>query len=146
MSGEIDRIMEILPQRYPFLLIDRIAELEPGKRVIAYKNVSINDWFFEGHFPGKPVMPGTLIIEAMAQASIVLYHSGYEDKLKGRPDYYLGSIKARFMHPVYPGDQLRLVAESVKLLPTGAYINVKAYVGDKDIAEADLVFSVHPVR
>jgi 3-hydroxyacyl-[acyl-carrier-protein] dehydratase len=123
-------------------MIDKVLELEPGKTVTAIKNVSINDWFFEGHFPGNPVMPGTLIIEAMAQASILLYHSGYEAKLAKAPEYYLGSIKSRFFHPVRPGDQLRIRAETVKLLPTGAFVNVKCSVIDKDVAEAELVFAV----
>jgi len=142
MINNIEELQKILPQRYPFLLIDKVIELVPGKSVTAIKNVTINDWFFEGHFPGNPVMPGTLIIEAMAQASILLYHSGFEDKLKSRPDYYLGSVKASFHQPVVPGDQLKINSETVKLLSNGAYVSVKAYVGDKLIAEADLVFAV----
>lgn len=138
----IEALMEILPQRYPYLMIDKVLELELGKSVTALKNVSINDWFFEGHFPGNPVMPGTLIIEAMAQASILLYHSGFEDKLTKRPDYYLGSVKTRFLNPVTPGDQLKIVAETVKLIPTGAFVNAKCFVADKPIAEAELVFAV----
>lgn len=141
---DIEELKEILPHRYPFLLIDKVTELIPGKSVTAIKNVSINDWFFEGHFPGKPVMPGTLVIEAMAQVSILLYHSAYENKLKRRPDYYLGSVKARFIQPVYPGDQLKLISETVKMLPTGVYVNVQANVREKNIAEAELVFAVKP--
>ena len=143
MPGEFAELMKILPQRYPFVMIDRIAEIDAGKRAVAIKNVTINDWFFEGHFPKNPVMPGTLILEAMAQASILLYHSGYKDILKGVPEYYLGTVKTRFLHPVYPGDQLKLVAETVKLMPTGACIDVKALVGEKVVAEAELVFAVH---
>jgi 3-hydroxyacyl-[acyl-carrier-protein] dehydratase len=142
MIEKIEELMKILPQKYPFLMIDRVIELNSGKSVTALKNVTINDWFFEGHFPGNPVMPGTLIIEAMAQTSILLYHSGFEDKLTRRPDYYLGSVKARFHQPAVPGDQLRLVAETVKLLSSGAFVSAKAFVGDKLIAEADLVFAV----
>jgi len=142
MMGDIEKIMEILPHRYPFLLIDRIDELEPGKRAVAHKNVTINDWFFKGHFPGKPIMPGMLILEAMAQTSILLYFSAYEKDLKNTPEYYLGSVKARFLNPVFPGDQLRMVAETVKLIPTGAFVNTKAFVGEKAIAEAELIFSV----
>lgn len=138
----IDQIKKMLPHRPPMLLIDKVTDLEPGKRAVAIKNVSINEWFLQGHFPGKPIMPGSLIVEAMAQTSILLYHSAYEDELKKVPEYYLGSIKASFTHPVFPGDQLRMEAKTVKLLPTGAFVNVKAFVSDKSIAEADLVFSV----
>lgn len=142
---EIINITDILPQRYPFLFIDRITEIKPGIRVAAYKNVTINDYFFQGHFPGKPVMPGTLIIEAMAQAAIILYHSAYKNDMSRKmPDYYLGSVKARFSHPVVPGDQLQLTAESVKLLPSGAFVNTRAFVGDKEVAGAELIFSVKP--
>jgi 3-hydroxyacyl-[acyl-carrier-protein] dehydratase len=134
--------MEILPHRYPLLLIDRIEELDPGKRAVTRKNVTINDWFFKGHFPGKPIMPGMLILEAMAQTSILLYFSAYEKDLGSTPEYYLGSVKGRFMAPVYPGDQLKMIAETVKLIPTGAFVNTRALVNEKEIAEADLVFAV----
>jgi len=140
--NNIEEIKKILPQRYPFLMIDKVVDLEPAKSATAIKNVTINDWFFEGHFPDRPVMPGTLIIEAMAQTSILIYHSAYEDGSKNKREYYLGSVKARFLHPVYPGDQLKLVAEVAKLLPQGAFVMVKAYVAEKLIAEADLVFAV----
>ncbi len=138
----IEEIQKVLPQRYPFLLIDRILEIVPGQKVVAIKNISINEGFFSGHFPGKPVMPGALILEAMAQASIFLYHSGYEKELNKTPEYYLGSIKARFKNPAYPGDQLRLVAQTDKLLATGAFVTVKAFVNETEIAEAELVFAV----
>jgi 3-hydroxyacyl-[acyl-carrier-protein] dehydratase len=143
---DIEQIKKMLPHRQPMLLIDKVIDLEPGKRVVAIKNVSINDWFLQGHFPGKPITPATVIVEAMAQASIVLYQSAYQSQLTEVPDYYLGSIKASFLHPVIPGDQLKLEAETVKLLPTGAFVSVKAFVEDKKCAEADLVFAVHPVR
>jgi 3-hydroxyacyl-[acyl-carrier-protein] dehydratase len=138
----IEQIQKILPQRYPFLLIDKVVEIKPGERVVAIKNITMTESFFQGHFPKQPIMPGTLIIEAMAQASIVLYYTKYKDNLEKTPDYYLGSVKAKFKHPVVPGDQLRIEAKTVKVLPQGAFIEAKALVGDAEIAEAELVFAV----
>ena len=135
-------LTSILPQRYPFLLIDRVTEVEPGKRAIAYKNITTNDWFLEGHYPGNPVVPETLIIEMMAQTSILLYHSGYKADITGMPNYYLGSINANFEASALPGDQIKIVSETVKLLQTGAFVNAKAFVGDTKIGEADLIFAV----
>lgn len=138
----IEQIKQILPHREPMLLIDEVVDLEAGKRVVAFKKVAKDEPFLQGHFPGRPIMPGTSIVEAMAQASILLYHSGYEDKLQKIPEYYLGSINAHFMHPVFPGDELRIEAETVKLLPTGAFVAVKSFVLDKQVAEAELVFVI----
>lgn len=138
----IEEIKQILPHRDPMLLIDKVISLDSGKRVVAIKNVKPDDEFLKGHFPGRPIMPGTMIVEAMAQTSILIYHSAYQDNLKKIPDYYLGSVKARFMHGVFPGDELRLEAETVRLLPTGAFVVAKAFVKDKQVAEADLVFAV----
>ena len=101
----IQEIMEILPHRYPFLLVDRIIELEMGKRVVGIKSVTMNEPFFQGHFPGQPIMPGVLIIEAMAQvAGIAAFSSGME----GKAVYFMSIEKAKFRRPVVPGDQLRL--------------------------------------
>ncbi|MFA7676814.1 MAG: 3-hydroxyacyl-ACP dehydratase FabZ [Candidatus Omnitrophota bacterium] len=138
----INEIQKILPQRYPFLLIDKIVEIEPGQRVVAIKNVSNTEGFFPGHFPGKPVMPGALIIEAMAQTAIFIYHSAYKSELERTPTYYLGSIKAGFKKSVVPGDQLKIEARKTKLLTTGGFVNAKAFVGDVEVAEAELVFAV----
>lgn len=108
----IDDVKEYLPQRYPFLLVDRVLELEPNKYIKAYKNVTTNEEFFQGHFPNKPIMPGVLIIEAMAQASGVLGFKSQEKKPRdGYLYYFVGADAVRFKKPVVPGDQLILEAE-----------------------------------
>jgi 3-hydroxyacyl-[acyl-carrier-protein] dehydratase len=122
-------------------MIDRVSELEPGKRAVAVKNVSGNDIFFLGHFPEKAIMPGAAIIEAMAQTAIILFASEKNAGGEKHPFYYFGSVKARFLHPVVPGDQLRLVVESVRTLPAGAYVSGEAFVNEKKVSEAELVFS-----
>lgn len=135
----IEEIQKVLPQRFPFLMIDRVIELEPGKKVVAMKNVSFNEGYFSGHFPGKPVMPGVLIIEAMAQSSIMLFYSGKEeDKQRS---YYLGAVKVKFLNPVFPGDQLKITIEAVKVISSAAIVNAKVYVGDKEVANGELSFS-----
>lgn len=143
MQLDFEEIKRIIPQRFPFIMIDRVLEIEPGKRAVAVKNISGNDMVFVGHFPDKAVMPGALIIEAMAQTAIVLFAT---NKKRGEEDkkriYYFGSVKARFLHPAVPGDQLKIKVENVKSLPNGAYVSGEAFVDDKKIAEAELVFSV----
>ena len=105
---EAPQIMEYLPHRYPFLLLDRVVECTPGERIVAIKNVSINEPFFQGHFPGRPVMPGVLVIEAMAQAGGVLSHVTHAD-MEPKPLYFLAGVdEARFRRPVTAGDQLRI--------------------------------------
>jgi 3-hydroxyacyl-[acyl-carrier-protein] dehydratase len=143
MTLDFEEIKKIIPQRFPFIMIDRIIDLEPGKEATAIKNISGNDIFFLGHFPDKAVMPGAAIIEAMAQASIVLFATGgkREDREK-MPIYYFGSVKARFHHPVLPGDQLRIKVVNVKSLPAGAYVSGEAFVEDRKVSEAELVFSI----
>ena len=109
MTLDIRDIEKILPHRYPFLLIDRVTELVPGERLVAYKNVSINEPFFQGHFPDNPVMPGVLIIEALAQAAAILMSDGQESDLI---PLFMGIDKARFRRQVVPGDQLQLTVEA----------------------------------
>jgi 3-hydroxyacyl-[acyl-carrier-protein] dehydratase len=143
MELSFEEIKKLIPQRFPFIMLDKVIELVPGKEVVAIKNISGNDIFFLGHFPEKAIMPGAAIIEAMAQASIVLFASERKrDEGEKIPIYYFGSVKARFHHPVVPGDQLRIKVVNVKTLPTGAYVSGEAFVGDKKVSEADLVFSV----
>ncbi len=140
---DFEEIKKIIPQRFPFIMIDRITELEPGKHAVAVKNVSGNDMVFLGHFPEKAIMPGALILEAMAQTAIVLFATGEKGGDGTRKQmYFFGSVKARFFHPVVPGDQLKIKVDNVKSLPTGAYIAGEAFVGERKISEAELVFSV----
>jgi len=143
MQLDFEEIKKLIPQRFPFIMIDKILELEPGKLAVAVKNVSGNDILFLGHFPDKAIMPGAAIIEAMAQTAIVLFAVGKEGETGAKaPIYYFGSVKARFLHPVVPGDQIRIRVVNVKSLPTGAFVSGEAFVDDKKISEAELVFSV----
>lgn len=139
LNLDIKQIMQSISQRYPMLFIDRIIDLEIGKRIVAIKNVTVNEQFFQGHFPEAPVMPGTLIIEAMAQASTFLF---YEPDNPGKKlDFYLGIVKdARFLKPVMPGDQLRIEAESLRLAEDSAYVKASAFVKDIKVCEGELVF------
>lgn len=143
MHLNFEEIKKLIPQRFPFILIDKVTEGEPGKEVVAIKNISGNDIFFLGHFPDRAIMPGVAIIEAMAQTSIILFASGEkkEERIK-KPVYFLGSVKARFFHPVVPGDCLKIKAVNVKSLPNGAYVSAEAFVEDKKVSEAELIFSV----
>jgi 3-hydroxyacyl-[acyl-carrier-protein] dehydratase len=150
MQLSFEEIKELIPQRFPFIMIDRVLELDPGKYAVAVKNVSGNDIFFLGHFPDKAVMPGAAIIEAMAQTAIVLFAASSlnhplkskKKHIKNPPIYYFGSVKARFLHPVVPGDQIKIKVVNVKTMPTTAYVSGEAFVDDKKISEAELVFSV----
>lgn len=130
-------IMKILPHRYPFLLVDRIIQLEPGKKVIGIKNVTVNEPFFQGHFPGHPIMPGVLIIEAMAQVGGI--YAVVTDKIgDDRVTYFAGIDNARFRRPVVPGDTLRLELE-LAACKRGLYcFKALAFVGETLVAEADL--------
>jgi 3-hydroxyacyl-[acyl-carrier-protein] dehydratase len=143
MELSFEEIKKLIPQRFPFIMIDKVIELAPGKEAVAIKNISGNDIFFLGHFPEKAIMPGALIIEAMAQTAIILFATAKETKKDDKKQiYYFGSVKARFFHPVVPGDQLKIKAVNVKSLPNGAFVSAEAFVDEKKVSEAELVFSV----
>ncbi len=137
---DIKGIMEILPHRYPFLLVDRIVELEQGKTITGIKNVTMNEPFFQGHFPGEPVMPGVLILEAMAQVGSILACLS-DPEMMGRLAYFAGVDKARFRRVVRPGDQLVLKLEMIKQKGKVIKMAGKAYVEEQLATEAELMAS-----
>jgi 3-hydroxyacyl-[acyl-carrier-protein] dehydratase len=134
---DIDEILELLPHNYPFLLVDRIVELEPATKIVGIKNVTFNEPFFPGHFPQKPIMPGVLIIEAMAQAGGILAFKTFPDK-KGSV-FFTGIDNARFRKPVTPGDQLKLVVEVIKHRREIWLFDGKAFVENELVAEAKIM-------
>jgi 3-hydroxyacyl-[acyl-carrier-protein] dehydratase len=140
---EIKEILQYLPHRYPFLLIDRVLELEPGKRIIAIKNVAINEPFFQGHFPDNPIMPGVMILEAMAQAAAILsYKTFNRDSTENLLYYFVGIDKARFKKPVTPGDQLGLDVTMIRNVRGIGKFTAVARVGDGVVAEAELLCTI----
>jgi len=133
-------IAAMLPHRYPFLLVDRVVDYTVGERLRAYKNVSINEPFFQGHFPGHPVMPGVLIIEALAQACGLLVQVSRQKDADVRALYYLVKVdNAKFTQIVSPGDQLQLEVELKRMIRSMGIFHCKAKVNDKPVAEAELM-------
>lgn len=137
---EIDAIKKILPHRYPFLMVDRILELEPGKRAVGIKNVTANEPFFQGHFPQRAVMPGVLIIEAMAQVGGVMILSVEEHRGKLA---YLGTVDGvKFRRPIVPGDTLEMETELLRIRSNMGKVRCTARVGDQEVAAADIMFAL----
>ncbi len=137
----IQQIMEFLPHRYPFLLIDRVIEMEDRKRIVALKNVTYNEPFFTGHFPGAPIMPGVLMVEAMAQAGGVLLFNSLEDK-ESQLAVLLGVDKCRFRKLVRPGDQLVIEVNVLRLRSRVGKMASKTLVDGEVVAEAEITFSL----
>jgi 3-hydroxyacyl-[acyl-carrier-protein] dehydratase len=141
MTFSIQEILDFLPHRYPFLLIDRVVEFEPAKRLVAIKNVTINEPFFQGHFPGFPIMPGVLVIEAMAQAGGMIMMADMPDRDK-KLVVFTGIERAKFRKPVTPGDQLRIEVNVLSFRPRAGRIEGRATVDGKLACEATLTCAV----
>lgn len=143
MTLNVQEILDYLPHRYPFLLLDRVVEFEPAKRLVAIKNVTINEPFFQGHFPGYPIMPGVLVVEAMAQAGGIIIMHEFPDRTE-KLVVFTGIERARFRRPVTPGDQLRIEVNVLSFRPRAGRIEGKAFVDGKLACEATLSCHVVP--
>lgn len=135
----IQDIMNLLPHRYPFILVDRVVELIPNEKIVALKNVTINEPFFQGHFPGNPVMPGVLIIEAMGQAGAILAAESLPKDKQGALIYFMGMDKVKFRRPVVPGDQLIFELQFLRKRAMVFKMSGVAFVDKKRVAEAELM-------
>ena len=139
-----EEIKALVPQKYPFLMVDRVLSLETGKRVVAIKNITGNEIFFLGHFPNMAVMPGALIIESMAQTAIILFRKSAEAEGKTFDDastlFFFGGAKVRFLKPVFPGDQLQIEVTLIKAISVGGVVKALATVDGQRVAQAELSF------
>jgi 3-hydroxyacyl-[acyl-carrier-protein] dehydratase len=142
-SLEIREILSYLPHRFPFLLLDRVITCEPGKKIVALKNVAINEPFFQGHFPGNPIMPGVMILEALAQAAAILsFKTLHYDNSRNLLYYFVGIDNARFKKPVIPGDQLILDVDMLRIVRGIGKFDARAKVGDTVVTEAQLMCTI----
>ena len=139
-----EEIKTLVPQKYPFLMVDRVLALEPGKRAVAIKNITGNEIFFLGHFPNMAVMPGALIIESMAQTALILFRKSAEADGRvfdnDRTLFFFGGAKVRFLKPVVPGDQLQIEVTMVKAISVGGVVKALATVDGQRVAQAELSF------
>lgn len=138
----IIEIMNYLPHRYPFILVDRVLEVTPGDKIVALKNVSINEPFFQGHFPQTPIMPGVLIVEGMAQAGGILYFEAIPPEKRGALIYFMGMDKVKFRKPVVPGDQMIFIVEILKQRSNAVKMKGTASVDDSVVAEAEFMATI----
>lgn len=149
MELDVRAIMEHIPHRFPMLLVDRVVEMVPGESIVAIKNVTINEPFFQGHFPHLPVMPGVLIIEALAQAAAIFSFSKADGETtldSNTTAYYLvGVDEARFRKPVVPGDQLRLEVKALRISKVMCKYDAKAYVDGQVVAEAKIMCAIREI-
>ena len=138
----IKEILKCLPHRYPFIMIDRVLELEPGQRIVTLKNVTINEPYFQGHFPDNPIMPGVLILEAMAQSAGILTYASLTEDRREVLIYFMAIEKAKFRRMVVPGDQLRFEVELLKLKSKAVKGAGRAFVENNLVAEAEMMASI----
>jgi len=141
MVLNFEQIKALLPQRFPFLMLDRITEYEEDKRIVGIKNITGNEIFFQGHFPEEAIMPGALILEAMAQTAIIFFSlpsAHFENK---RKQFLFGTVKAKFLRPVVPGDILKIEITPIKVISSGGMVNAVATVDNELVAKAELSFS-----
>ena len=137
-----EEVRELVPQKYPFLFIDKVTELQKETRIVCMKNISGNEPFFAGHFPDFAIMPGVLIVEALAQASIILFKKSFDTEQNKDKVFLLASANVRFSKPVFPGDQLILEVDIEKVISSAAIVKGVAKVGDKVVTKATLSFGV----
>ncbi len=137
-----EEVRELVPQKYPFLFIDKVTELQKETRIVCMKNISGNEPFFAGHFPNFAIMPGVLIVEALAQASIILFKKSFDTEQNKNKVFLLASANVRFSKPVFPGDQLILEIDIEKVISSAAIVKGVAKVGDKVVTKATLSFGV----
>ena len=142
ITMDLQRILSILPHRYPFLLVDRVVECVPNSHIKAYKNVTVNEPFFQGHFPGAPIMPGVLILEALAQAGGLLAVSGLEDNLDDKLFLFTGLDGVKFRKQVVPGDRLDLECSNIRMKLKLCKMDARAYVDGKLAAEAQITAAI----
>lgn len=139
---DIRKILDLLPHRYPFILVDRVLEITPGEQITALKNVTVNEPFFQGHFPEKPIMPGVLLVEAMGQAGGLLYMASIPEAERNVLFYFMGADKVRFRQSVVPGDQVILDAKLLNQRKRAVKMEAQARVGDRVVAQAELLAAI----
>jgi len=141
MELTFEQIRTLIPQRFPFLMIDKVVEYVPDRRIVGIKNITGNEVFFQGHFPEEAIMPGALILEAMAQTALIYFRLSQADSKPNPSPILFAGIKARFLRPVVPGDVLKIEMAPIKIVSTGGIMEGVAKVGDAVVTKAELTFS-----